>query len=159
FPNPIGLAAGFDKNAQVPDAMLKAGFGFVKKLGEKFILGYGMDEVFRSQNIKTINVVVFNDIFGSGYDSTITTTNSTELGFGGGLSASLAFNLSKNILIGTEASYYFIYSTTKLNVDSKRYDFDGFNPVVLTTTTLNEKTKGGALSLTLPVAIYLILRF
>lgn len=30
FPNPIGLAAGFDKNAQVPDAMLGFGFGFVE---------------------------------------------------------------------------------------------------------------------------------
>jgi dihydroorotate dehydrogenase len=28
--NPIGLAAGFDKNAEVPDAMLRAGFGFVE---------------------------------------------------------------------------------------------------------------------------------
>jgi dihydroorotate dehydrogenase len=30
FPNPVGLAAGFDKNAQVPDAMLHLGFGFVE---------------------------------------------------------------------------------------------------------------------------------
>jgi dihydroorotate dehydrogenase len=30
FPNPIGLAAGFDKNAAVPDAMAKLGFGFVE---------------------------------------------------------------------------------------------------------------------------------
>ncbi|MES2292490.1 MAG: quinone-dependent dihydroorotate dehydrogenase [Pseudomonadota bacterium] len=30
FPNPIGLAAGFDKDAEVPDAMLKLGFGFVE---------------------------------------------------------------------------------------------------------------------------------
>lgn len=30
FPNPIGLAAGFDKNAEAPDAMLRAGFGFVE---------------------------------------------------------------------------------------------------------------------------------
>ena len=30
FPNPIGLAAGFDKNAEVPDAMLDLGFGFVE---------------------------------------------------------------------------------------------------------------------------------
>lgn len=28
--SPIGLAAGFDKNAQVPTAMLRAGFGFVE---------------------------------------------------------------------------------------------------------------------------------
>ena len=30
FSNPVGLAAGFDKNAQVPDAMLRLGFGFVE---------------------------------------------------------------------------------------------------------------------------------
>lgn len=30
FPNPIGLAAGFDKDAKVADAMLGLGFGFVE---------------------------------------------------------------------------------------------------------------------------------
>jgi dihydroorotate dehydrogenase len=30
FSNPLGLAAGFDKDASVPDAMLRLGFGFVE---------------------------------------------------------------------------------------------------------------------------------
>jgi dihydroorotate dehydrogenase len=30
FPSPIGVAAGFDKNAEVPDAMLALGFGFTE---------------------------------------------------------------------------------------------------------------------------------
>lgn len=30
FPNPLGLAAGFDKDAEVPDAMLAMGFGFTE---------------------------------------------------------------------------------------------------------------------------------
>ena len=30
FPNPVGLAAGFDKDARVPDAALGLGFGFVE---------------------------------------------------------------------------------------------------------------------------------
>lgn len=30
FPNPLGLAAGFDKNAEAADAMLDLGFGFVE---------------------------------------------------------------------------------------------------------------------------------
>lgn len=30
FKNPIGLAAGFDKNAEVPDAILRLGFGFLE---------------------------------------------------------------------------------------------------------------------------------
>ncbi|TCD16551.1 quinone-dependent dihydroorotate dehydrogenase [Oricola cellulosilytica] len=29
-PNPLGVAAGFDKNAEVPDALLAAGFGFAE---------------------------------------------------------------------------------------------------------------------------------
>jgi dihydroorotate dehydrogenase len=30
FPNPLGIAAGFDKNADVPDAVLGLGFGFAE---------------------------------------------------------------------------------------------------------------------------------
>jgi dihydroorotate dehydrogenase len=30
FPNPIGIAAGFDKHAEVPDALFRLGFGFVE---------------------------------------------------------------------------------------------------------------------------------
>src|SRR5215467_9060209 len=30
FPNPVGIAAGFDKHAEVPDALLRVGFGFVE---------------------------------------------------------------------------------------------------------------------------------
>ena len=30
FPNPLGMAPGFDKSAEVPDALLDAGFGFVE---------------------------------------------------------------------------------------------------------------------------------
>lgn len=30
FPNPLGMAAGFDKNAEVPDALLGVGFGFAE---------------------------------------------------------------------------------------------------------------------------------
>ncbi|HEX2624787.1 MAG TPA: dihydroorotate dehydrogenase (quinone), partial [Sphingomicrobium sp.] len=30
FPNPVGVAPGFDKNAAAPDALLRLGFGFVE---------------------------------------------------------------------------------------------------------------------------------
>jgi dihydroorotate dehydrogenase len=30
FPNPVGMAAGFDKHAEVPDALLRLGLGFVE---------------------------------------------------------------------------------------------------------------------------------
>src|SRR6516165_7745540 len=30
FPNPVGMAAGFDKHGEVPDALIALGFGFVE---------------------------------------------------------------------------------------------------------------------------------
>src|SRR5688572_9115453 len=30
FPNPLGMAAGFDKDGEVPDALLGVGFGFAE---------------------------------------------------------------------------------------------------------------------------------
>ena len=30
FPNPLGMAAGYDKNAEVPEALLRLGFGFTE---------------------------------------------------------------------------------------------------------------------------------
>ncbi len=33
FGNPVGIAAGFDKNARVPDALMRLGFGFVETGG------------------------------------------------------------------------------------------------------------------------------
>jgi dihydroorotate dehydrogenase len=30
FPNPVGMAAGFDKHAEIPDVLLRLGFGFVE---------------------------------------------------------------------------------------------------------------------------------
>ena len=33
FPNPLGIAAGFDKNAEVPDALMSIGFGFSEVAG------------------------------------------------------------------------------------------------------------------------------
>lgn len=30
FPNPVGMAAGFDKHGRVPDALMRLGFGFVE---------------------------------------------------------------------------------------------------------------------------------
>src|ERR1700757_3628552 len=30
FPNPLGMAAGFDKNAEIPDGLLGLGFGLAR---------------------------------------------------------------------------------------------------------------------------------
>jgi dihydroorotate dehydrogenase len=64
FPNPIGLAAGFDKDARVPDAMLKLGFGFVEcgTVTPKPQAGNPRPRLFRlSEDRAVINRMGFNN--------------------------------------------------------------------------------------------------
>ncbi|MEO0329417.1 MAG: quinone-dependent dihydroorotate dehydrogenase [Pseudomonadota bacterium] len=64
FPNPVGLAAGFDKNAEVPDAILKHGFGFteVGTITPKPQTGNPKPRVFRLVEDKgVINRLGFNN--------------------------------------------------------------------------------------------------
>lgn len=64
FPNPIGLAAGYDKNAEVPDAMLRLGFGFteVGTLTPKPQAGNDKPRIFRLiEDRGVINRLGFNN--------------------------------------------------------------------------------------------------
>ena len=64
FPNPIGLAAGFDKNAEVPDAALRLGFGFaeVGTLTPRAQSGNPKPRIFRLlQDEGVINRLGFNN--------------------------------------------------------------------------------------------------
>ncbi len=63
FKNPIGLAAGFDKNAEVPRAMFKLGFGFVEvgTITPKPQVGNPKPRIFRlSEDKAVINRLGFN---------------------------------------------------------------------------------------------------
>jgi dihydroorotate dehydrogenase len=69
FPNPLGLAAGFDKNAEVPGAMLKLGFGFVEvgTLTPRPQAGNPRPRLFRlREDVAVINRLGFNN---EGYEA------------------------------------------------------------------------------------------
>jgi dihydroorotate dehydrogenase len=64
FPNPLGMAAGFDKNARVPRELLAMGFGFVEvgTLTPKPQSGNPLPRVFRSAaDHAVINQLGFNN--------------------------------------------------------------------------------------------------
>jgi dihydroorotate dehydrogenase len=64
FENPLGLAAGFDKNAEVPDAMLALGFGFVEvgTVTPRPQIGNPRPRLFRlSEDQAVINRMGFNN--------------------------------------------------------------------------------------------------
>ncbi len=64
FPNPLGLAAGFDKDAEVPDAALGLGFGFVEvgSITPQPQAGYPRPRLFRLiEDRAVINRMGFNN--------------------------------------------------------------------------------------------------
>jgi dihydroorotate dehydrogenase len=64
FPNPVGLAAGFDKDAEVPGAMARFGFGFVEcgTVTPRSQAGNPRPRLFRlSQDKAVINRMGFNN--------------------------------------------------------------------------------------------------
>jgi dihydroorotate dehydrogenase len=64
FPNPVGLAAGFDKNGAVPDALLRLGFGFVEvgTVTPKAQAGNPKPRIFRlAKDQAVINRLGFNN--------------------------------------------------------------------------------------------------
>jgi len=72
FPNPLGLAAGFDKNAEVPDAMLALGLGFteVGTLTPRAQAGSVRPRLFRLvEDAAVINRMGFNN---EGYAAAVT---------------------------------------------------------------------------------------
>ncbi|MGL4488922.1 MAG: quinone-dependent dihydroorotate dehydrogenase [Rhizobiaceae bacterium] len=69
FPNPVGIAAGFDKNAEVPDAIMSIGFGFseVGTITPKPQSGNPKPRIFRLvEDRAIINRLGFNN---EGHDS------------------------------------------------------------------------------------------
>ncbi len=64
FPNPIGMAAGFDKNGEVPDALLRLGFGFAEcgTITPKAQSGNPRPRIFRlPADVGLINRLGFNN--------------------------------------------------------------------------------------------------
>jgi dihydroorotate dehydrogenase len=71
FPNPIGMAAGFDKDARVPGALLDAGLGFVEigTLTPRAQSGNPSPRIFRSARDRAvINRLGFNN---EGHDAAL----------------------------------------------------------------------------------------
>jgi dihydroorotate dehydrogenase len=82
FPNPLGMAAGYDKNAEVPDALLGLGFGFAE-VGTVTPLaqaGNPKPRIFRlAEDDAVINRLGFNN---AGHDAAFARLSTLPAGLG-----------------------------------------------------------------------------
>jgi len=162
----VGIGYDYESTEQkngakilIHDLSGRIGIGYKKMITKKFECGIGLDIAINNQTNKTTNITSFQFIGSIFLDSTITTTNSINSGFGGGFQFNMAYHLNQRMLIGTEATYYYLFQETKANNEIINYRKDGFNPLVITTTIDNSKNTGRALDFNLPVAIFLIVKF
>lgn len=139
------------------DLDFRLGYGKVYAVGRRLELGIGIDGVLKAQNTQTVNVQSFN--FGSGIDSTVTTTKSVVMGYGLGPQVTLSYAITDRVIIGTEASYYFIRSKQSSEQQAKNYSSNFGGPEILTVTTEKDENKSMDFNLQLPVALFLIVTF
>jgi dihydroorotate dehydrogenase len=82
FPNPLGMAAGYDKNAEVPEALLALGFGFaeVGTLTPLAQAGNPKPRIFRlAEDGAVINRLGFNN---AGHDAAFARLSTLPAGLG-----------------------------------------------------------------------------
>jgi len=120
-------------------------------LSGRWTAGVGIDGVVNTNNSNTNTLV-------QSFDSTRINIQSKNLRFGGGVQGWVRVAVSKNILIGTESSFYYLTGTDKSTVSVSRKDFNSPGaPVISSTTKTSDTFSSGIFSI--PVALYLIIRF
>jgi hypothetical protein len=121
------------------------------RLSGKWTTGFGIDGVYKNDQ-NTTNTIV------QSFDSTKTHIVSKSYRYGGGVMGWLRYAVAKNVLIGTETSFYYLTGKDKSTVTISRKDFSQPDfPTITNTTRTEDQNSEGKFSL--PVAVYLIIRF
>ena len=136
---------------KVNDLQVRIGIEKAFTLSDKWSAGAGLDGVYNNNNDNTTNMVRSGD-------TVTTTTKTVGSSYGGGPMAWLRYNITPRILIGTEASFYYVTGKTKNTVDVTDVPFGGGGGGITTTeTTSNPKVSQGVFSS--PVVFYISVKF
>ena len=133
---------------------LQARLGIEKafKLSDHWSAGAGLDAVLNTNNDNTSSTVHSTD--------TVTTANkSVGTGIGGGPMAWLRYAITSHILIGTEASFYYVSTSQKNTVTITDRTFDPFGNSIITTTETTSKPKTAQGTFNSPIVFYISIKF
>jgi hypothetical protein len=135
------------------------GIGKNFTLGPRWEASVGVDIAEEYKVNKTFATSV--TIFSITTDSVETVSTSKTTAKGQGLELTLAYHLSPHILLGTEATFYYITSHLKQNGEVFETITNTSNPDADTYTfeTTNSETKEVDFTTTAPVALFLIVKF
>lgn len=139
------------RDGDITNMNIRAGLEKSFQLSDKWTTGVGADFVFADDNNNTKNLL-------KSADTTTTIVNSRINSMGGGAMAWLRYSINRNILIGTEASFYYRMGRKEQTIEVTKRDFSTpSRPWVTNYTRLENNESEGAFSM--PVVFYLIVRF
>ncbi len=132
------------------DIQFRAGVEKTYELSDKWTAGTGFDLVMNSQNDRSVA-----SNYNYQYDTITTTTNYRVFTLGGGVFGKVNYHLGKKVLIGTEASMYYLAGTKEQTTDVVTAYVN--NPTTATGTKSRPSIHQG--NFNLPIVVYLILKF
>ena len=140
---------GINKNTStVNDMQIRLGVEKQFKLVGKWTAGVGIDGLMNTNNDNTVSSTI-------SFDTVTVTTKTTISSYGAGVMGWLHYNFTKNILFGTEASFYYLTGKQKVTVSTKNSNLFA-NPTPASSTTSNNLATG---TISLPIVFYLLIRF
>lgn len=137
------------KQTDINDAQIRLGVEKAFRLSGKWMTGVGVDGLYN------INDDVTNSTVRS-FDTTTTITDTRIDSYGGGVMAWLRYSISKNVVIGTETSFYYTTGKQKQEISVTQRNF-GQQQWTTTVSKIDNNTSEA--SFRLPVAIYVLIKF
>lgn len=139
-----------ESSTNINDLQARIGVDKSVRLSRKWSTGFGLDLVVNTNDDKTTATI------GQFSDTTTTVTKSTKSSFGGGPMGWLRYNVTDRIVIGTEASFYYVTGTeNNKTAITQTSSFGG--GTTTTETTSKPKISQGVFNS--PVVFFLMVKF
>lgn len=141
------------RTSELNDLKFRIGGEKLFMLSRKWSTGVGADFVVDHNDDYTKSMV-------RSFDTVTTVTNTKLTALGGGPMVWLRYHINKNILIGTEASFYYTKGEEKSDVSITRRQFipgTGGSQIVTTTSKVDNERISGTLAV--PIAIFIFVKF
>ncbi|HMT27961.1 MAG TPA: hypothetical protein PKD91_01650 [Bacteroidia bacterium] len=146
--------------SKLNDLSYRIGIAHLFNLSKKWETTMGVDFTgkYVQSKIATFSVV---ELSNGTTDSTATFTNNITKGYGGGLQFRLGYKFNKRIAVSTEATLYYTETTEQRNVILSQTTTNPANPAndSYTVTTNNVELVSGDFKITVPVTIFLSIKF
>lgn len=122
------------------------------RLSSKWSTGVGIDGIANLNKNYTTSIL-------RSFDTVTTKTNSELNSFGGGAMAWLRYNITPNVLVGTETSFYYATGDQKQKIAITQRDRMNFPFTDMVTTVTNDESKSSSGVFSVPVTFFLIVKF